>query len=82
MADLFVQQKIDAIIYIIIVLIFYAVIITIVLVTNCHRFREERFEFRIPRRKDLLVNSDSSLRILDPNKEVTTYSAISDETNV
>jgi len=82
MANLFIQQKIDAIIYIIVVLIFYAAIITIVLVTNCHRFKNESFQFKIPRRKDILVNSDSSLRILDPNKDVPNYSSINEESNV
>jgi hypothetical protein len=65
-----------------IVLIFYAAIITIVLVTNCHRFKNESFQFKIPRRKDILVNSDSSLRILDPNKDVPNYSSINEESNV
>ncbi len=63
-------------------LIFYAAIITIVLVTNCHRFKNESFQFKVPRRKDILVNSDSSLRILDPNKDVPNYSSINEESNV
>ncbi|XP_054157616.1 uncharacterized protein LOC128955962 [Oppia nitens] len=83
LADMFIQQKIDAIIYIIIVLIFYGVIISIVLVTNCHRFRDERFDLKIPRRKDLMVRSDSSLKILDPIRDsVPNYSAINVETDV
>jgi hypothetical protein len=53
-----------------------------VLVTNAYRHERETQRIVTLRKKYILVNSDSSLRILDSKRNVPLFSSINDESNV
>jgi hypothetical protein len=46
-----------------------------VLVTNAYQYERETQRIVILRKKDILVNSDSSLRILDSKRDVPLFSS-------